>query len=370
MARLRAYGLDPAIAQMRETMARDSEAVLLSRRVSDQRGASDLQAAPVGRLAVRVSHPGYLTVAIDDVDLEARDPLIVTLTQAASLVAKVTPLDFGAQLQPGSRYGFYLRSTELGVWPHPSWPGLPLAMPTRTDAAGELRIDQIPPGSWKIVLQQTIPFAFFSPTVESVVGELVALEAGEARSIELDLTRWIPGELRGLVLLDGEPVVGETVRLGGRGGVSVMTDASGRFRMRLPPGEYGMSVETKQGVYFADQPLVFHTTQTIERRFEFRSRKIGIRVVDGAGEGVPGLRLLLAVLTAGPPEVLTPVGDVLTTDGEGRAIFLGGPTGQVSVSLVGESGFVRVEPETVILDTAAVGRGIRLRVLRSQEKRR
>ncbi len=129
-----------------------------------------------------------------------------------------------------------------------------------SSADGSYRFDSLPPDDYTV--------RFESPSV-GLRFERITLRRGEANRLDARLSSRLTvvppvrpnGTISGTARHEGQPLPGATLRISGESfNTTVVSDANGRFRVAVPPGNYvvfgemtGMSSSTKQAVVRSEQ---------------------------------------------------------------------------------------------------------------------
>ncbi|MHC5064528.1 MAG: sigma-70 family RNA polymerase sigma factor [Planctomycetota bacterium] len=168
---------------------------------------------------------------------------------------------------------------------------------------GSFRVEGLPSGRLEVLLQWLKPIS--QTTRQTVYMEpplaIVDLTAGQEEVIQLDASHLIPGQLEGRVLLAGEPVSDEAIRLVCRRNLrgrevfdrieGAVTDEDGRFSLgALMPGAYSLSVrrvDAEHGeIWLSSSEWVQVSAGRVsEMLFQVKGRRVQIRIV--AADGLP-----------------------------------------------------------------------------------
>ncbi len=214
-----------------QSFSRDAE--------SDSSGSARVELLPGSRLQGAVSHPDYVDVAFDASEYEDGDEIEIRMAGGGTVVVRV--LDADGSPRPGATV-----TCDGGD-------------PRKTDGQGRVRFEQLTPGrhSFAATRQSVVEPSFVigeAPPPEGVPGEAYVRAGGEEEIVlQLDAA----GGVLGLVLEDGAPLTGASVRLkkpaapgamvfgGGQedASLSTRTDEEGIFRLDdLEPGRYELTV--------------------------------------------------------------------------------------------------------------------------------
>jgi hypothetical protein len=247
------------------------------------------------------------------------EPLRVVVGQGATLTGKVVPASVLAQWAPsdedramaqrmGKRGVALLRQRAPGLQlTDPSDPQrmFPAAQRDRIPLAddGSFRIDGVPPGNWNVLLCYTVRLGDGASTGGAeVLARVTGLAEGETRDLTLNASILVPGELRGLVVVDGLPLAAAQVNLRGTrpdgqggskwlNGPSPTTDAEGRFTASLQGGEWTLATAfSRAGTAPLWMELVGVATvrsgKSTEAVFRFERRRVTVRLLSADGQPV------------------------------------------------------------------------------------
>ncbi len=252
--RLRVFAVDEA-----SLSSPHGSALRIQRAKTDARGEVVL-CGPAGRaLALWLPGPKHAPTWVGDVRLDVSAPMVVTVSSGGQVIGSIGPLEllgewrFDAGLPfvgpiPGGQIFSapavsLLRDGNGTPEEHP-------ARPVPLDEFGGFTIDDVPAGTWRILVVRTRGRGGVGSR-EAFDADTVDVRAGAATRVDADLSRFMPGDLEGLVLRNGIPLAETEVRLSvegrGVGFETARTDAQGRFRARLRPGEYGLAVVSAEG---------------------------------------------------------------------------------------------------------------------------
>jgi len=168
----------------------------------------------------------------------------------------------------------------------------------------------------------------------------ISLLDGETRELELDARAFLPGSLRGRILLEGRPLPRAiwtllTAAGNDRNRIQILgppTDELGRFHApRVPPGPCWLRVEAAPGgpagaLYAVERAPVLPGLEAM-MDFHLASAALRIRILALDGETpLPGrtLHLKSAALLSE---------EVLQTDEQGRVLLAPAPPGEIEVYL-------------------------------------
>ncbi|MGE0143792.1 MAG: sigma-70 family RNA polymerase sigma factor [Planctomycetota bacterium] len=272
------------------------DALVLDRGVTDARGVVVVRATPMTNVVLRVGTERVCRAVIPEVELRDGLPRIrVVLPAAARIEGRVSPAQALAELDAT------ISIARLDPASPDAW-GEEIAS-VHVDADGRFVVTSVPEGSCKLQLSDPVNGTVSLQTIEGLI-------AGETRSVELDLTPWMPATIRGVVRIDGglRPTIASVI---GRrhstaatgvartifGGVEVASDGS--FSLRVPGGAYRLrlSAEAADGsmecaMESAEEFQVLPGA-TITQHFEFTRRQVTVRVLDPDGQPLPGRPLIL-----------------------------------------------------------------------------
>ncbi len=232
------------------------------------------------------------------------------------------PAKGGRQDYPAYQPRLVLRSGLGSSHPSDSAAAIPIA------PDGGFEITGVPAGDWTLHVEFWEFDSRGSGGSSSYdVLDVRGLRDGERREVEVDLGRFVKGELRGQLLRDGVAVAGaRLIPRGsiddGRGGqkdgraTSVTTDAEGRFAVKLLPGRWWLNLwssgQTGMGVPLAEQFEV-RSGATVETVIHYAPAALAVRVLDAQGRPLAQRDV---TITAGED-----FGAQRSTDAEGRFVL-------------------------------------------------
>lgn len=174
---------------------------------------------------------------------------------------------------------------------------------------GRYRLVGLRPGVWTLVAG--IDGRSIRRTVEIV---------GEEDVIEVDLHFPQGLTLTGIVLRNGSPLVGASLRLASTEGPpwtsipSASTGYEGRFRLRgLEPGVYRLHVQDRQSGWRTEREVELSSDREI--RVEGWATRVTGQLVDALGEPVANVRVTLRPLTGSGVEFFSPTAASTRADG-------------------------------------------------------
>jgi hypothetical protein len=266
---------------------------------TDARGEATLH-GPVGTaVAVRACGPGHLPEVVAGVDLTAAQPLVVAPAPGAHLQARIVPgRAFAELLGEDKRKVRLFRPLDQGSEPWSGNGSLEVAADDSFAVAGA------PSGAWIPVLETW-------PRASALVGEwhyrsemlpgLVLVDGTNPRAT-IDLSQWSWCELRGRVILDGDPLVDQRVsvveaghRDWPRSRVDARTDLDGRFQVQVRPGRYLVAHgDFGLGASWRSEPVAVEVGDGAgERTFALHTGRLELLLVDARGEPQRGCRMQL-----------------------------------------------------------------------------
>lgn len=266
---------------------------------------------PRGRdLGVCVLGAGHVPARLSPVALEPKEELVVTVSRGAQLVGTIVPPLALAELkrlagaEPGKGFPdgeaprLSLRR-EREVFPKDH--GLAQKkQDLQIHDDGTFRIDGLPTGAWQVQVAYWVAHGQ-GATGRSLPADHVTLVDGATTTIELDLSALLPGAVEGSVHHNGQPLANGSFALQGeRDGSIVKTDAQGRFRTDMLPGDYKAVLgRQNQGRGDPEQwtdilcatPVRVTRGQLTSVALSFASSTVRATVLDHAGKPVAGIAL-------------------------------------------------------------------------------
>jgi protocatechuate 3,4-dioxygenase beta subunit len=283
--------------------------LVLQEGVTDADGRLELQ-GPGGRdLGLCVLGPGHVPLRLSPVRLDAEDELVVRASRGARLVGRIVPAEALAELKRLARAG------EDGAFPAGRQPtlsfhddrrqvfpkghidptastGLRIADDGTFDVAG------VPPGAWRVRVKAWITNEQVASSQGFDADRVELVDGGTTRA-ELDLSAVLPGSLQGQALCNGQPLANGTFVLQGASrGITVSTDAAGRFTASVFPGEYRALLNRQRGPDGWSRiahaaPIRIDRGQTTSAAIVFDSGTLRVTVRDAAGKTVAGIRIFV-----------------------------------------------------------------------------
>lgn len=202
----------------------------ISRSRTDETGLAVLKKLHKGKTGVTVSHPEF-AVTIDTLEVPAEEEKLILLKPGGVVEGVVYP---GlTQHQPPYMIIMHLRgSYDTGE--------LEVPRLTATDGEGKFRVTNLPPGSWRIYVEQRI-FQKDLSTLFDVVDRMdtlkrasVDVESGETTYVEIvlgDQEVGPTGEVLGRVTVDGAAAAGASVHCWINKRYRCTVDASGSYNL-------------------------------------------------------------------------------------------------------------------------------------------
>ncbi|MCA8949580.1 MAG: carboxypeptidase regulatory-like domain-containing protein, partial [Planctomycetes bacterium] len=321
---------------------------------SDAAGEAELAGATGAVYALRVLGPGHRPVVVPAVTLgDELEPLIVQVAAGAAVVGNVTPVAALDELGPsasdrqmaaqlGARGESILADSRPQIVLRPLGGGA--LLPERaSDGAvavdGSYRIDGVPPGTWQVCLGTRIrgPGGASMSRLIVPLATVRDLGPGEERRADLDASKLRPGELRALVLVDGEPLRSGAVALLyrregqhfgsqpiGETALPLRTDGDGHLVASLPPGDWAIeaTVPGRNGGTAKlrnEQVAAVAPAATTECTFVLQRRTLQVRIL--CADGSPAKERRFSIMQE---HYWAAAG---TTDADGRLALESPPTG-------------------------------------------
>ena len=265
-------------------------ALVCQQLVTDAAGEGMLR-GPVGTgLDLVLLGPGHVPVVLPRVDLQAEEPLVVTVRAGATLLGKVTPANAYAELlelaglQPGKVTAWvarHLPSFRLVTATGECVPALDLpAAALQPD--GTFRLEHLPPCDGELRLWFTVERARARQTFTRTLAHCNLREDHENK-VAIDLAALLPGDLDVTVLHNGQVLANDGVMVwwqDGQGqrsaGITTTTDAAGHLQLRSAPGTYSFELKDLP----AENTVAMTAGQTTTARVFFTSGKLLLHVVD------------------------------------------------------------------------------------------
>lgn len=290
------------------TNARD-RVVLLQELTTDADGAALLRGPAERLLDLLLPGPGHVPQIVHGVSLEASEPLVVKVSTGATLRATVKPEGMRGQLlrlahlpadgavpQAERSYlpGFRFVSQSGVMIPTANEPAIELG------ADGTFRIDGVPPGPGELQLCYTLAHGQDAWSGKEAVAHL-ELQDGATCNCEVDLGRFVAGELDATLLHNGQPLGNANIfvtRLGadGRmaGGSAAVSDADGHLRLFGLAGSYSFDWSAAYAPDVrAPEAVALTGGGKTTTNLTFLTGEVQLCVVDTDGHPVLGLRISL-----------------------------------------------------------------------------
>lgn len=294
---------------------------------TDADGRVRLSGPPGKKLGVAALGPGHMPQFVGDVRLDDPSELVIQAAIGARLRGKLVPPEAMVEL---SRLGQGFASgrpwIELVLADNSAREGSHDDARFKVAADGTFDITGLPSGA----LRASVGFwqtQGGSGSTQSMPTREVQLADGATTDVELDLSAILPGELDGRVLWNGAPAANTRIQLvqevndpihGTRfhGDVANL-DADGRFRAKVPTGEYQATLIRKVDSDWArdelDGTVRVVTGQVTTHEFSLWTGTLELTVLDAAGKPVEGLQLAIRKATG--------IGRRLpSTDAKGRLV--------------------------------------------------
>lgn len=275
-------------------------AVVCGEVVSDSRGRADVRLRAGAGYAIRVHAPGYLAQTWTGLRLgQDEGPLRLQVSRGGSIRGQVVPAGLAAELR--RRREKVGRAKELAAClsVEPIWrKGQPVVhaaswrRPITLDEEDRFCIEGLPAGDWRLLLHMSHGRA--------QVAEIRGLGLGEMRELELDLAARRPGRARLQAHLNGRPAADRVLTLrtpDRRSRRLVALDREGVAEVELLPGRYEvfLQVPTEGAgvleVNGAGADLAIRSGERTQRVLHFAAGQLRMRLLDRAGQPVPGVRL-------------------------------------------------------------------------------
>lgn len=286
---------------------------------------------PAATYRLQVTAPGYspcqLVIAANEGVFR---PVVVELSPTTTVRVMVTPPEVGDWLeayaeQQGARVAG--KNCCFALVQASPLPGTKREERIATpQVGGAFDFANVSAGKWLLW--------FRGPLKPSFVGEITVDVAGPTSIDAIDLESMRPGYLKGRVICESH--VGRPILLSigaGDGQLQIPLEASGRFEVALPSGDYHVRtrLERSSGVVDVTFSSRVHVQAGVEVPLELHvsSNGLQIRVVDNmTGEPLPGLRLSVDEDRA--------FGEfrVWTTDAAGEVTIEPCPLGTFGISLL------------------------------------
>lgn len=248
--------------------------------------------------------------------LDAAEPLVATVRRGARLSGRIVPADVVQQYRalalgpaaataapdadeglPGIRL---VRDAAAGVEEHPAAGSGAIA------ADGTFALDGVPPGAWRIELDwQWTADGLSHSHARSPLG-VATLREDATTDVACDAAALRLGELRALVLHNGEPLPDAEVELrcwlphaASEVCLTARTDASGRVHALVPPGRYGCELWDdgarlgRPALLWAVESAHVAAGSRTETAFAFASGTLRLRLRHPDGAPARGLRPIL-----------------------------------------------------------------------------
>jgi hypothetical protein len=320
-------------------------ALQLQETTTDARGDAVLRGPQDRPLALFLPGPGHVPTAVADVSLATPEPLVVTVATGARLVGKVVPAAALAELrrQAGLPTTAGIDKTTAHMQPSVALrrteSGLQVEHPDGQHRAtigedGAFEINGAPPGTWQVAVNWFVKHGEGMAFGASEECAAVDLRDGTTTSIEVDLSRLLPGTLDGLVLHNGAPLADTAVQvvcnfgrdaLGNDRSVEqqVRTDADGRFHFLARAGACTVAWARQRG----DQSYRLRAAgtvdvvagQTVAQTFLLTTGTARVRLLDAQGGPAAKVAIELRDAAGAVRQVLPPTGDDGCTSGETEA---------------------------------------------------
>lgn len=293
---------------------------------TDGEGRVRLSGPPGKKLGVAALGPGHMPQFVGDVRLDDASELVIQAAIGARLRGKLVPPEAMVELgRLGEGFASGRPWIEL-VHADNSREGSHNDARFAVAADGTFDITGLPSGAFRAVV------GFWqtqggSGSTQSLPTRELQLADGATTNVELDLSAILPGELEGRVLWNGAPAAYTRVQLVQEvndpihgthfhGDVANL-DADGRFRAKVPTGEYQATLIRKVDSDWArdelDGTVRVVRGQVTTHEFSLWTGTLELTVLDAAGKPVEGLQL--AIRTA------TGIGGWLpATDAKGRLV--------------------------------------------------
>lgn len=286
--------------------AGNNPALVVGEGVTDADGRIELRGPGDRELGLCVPGPGNVPLRQTGLRLGEPGEFVVYVRRGARLVGRIVPPEATAELkrlagvEPTAAFPERYRPRLALFGTQGRFPkdmvaardlaSLRIADDGSFDAAG------LPTGAWQFEVVHHAVHGSGARELTLACGE-VHLFDGVPIVQDLDLSELLPGTLEGLVLWNGQPLANSNIGLllpGRQEGVA--TNAEGRFRKVLRPGEYEVHVTRllSPGNWAnLPCPTAAHVVrgETTTQTFAVASASLRVTVLDTAGKPVPNLTL-------------------------------------------------------------------------------
>ncbi|HEX6812462.1 MAG TPA: hypothetical protein VF384_12615, partial [Planctomycetota bacterium] len=286
----------------REDFRSGPQAFELAAMTTDAQGECTLRLPTDRPLALLLPGPGNVPLAIPNVVFPANGPLVVTVSRGAVLRGKIGPEAALARIMPPAGTRTMQPSVCLERDEARSSEQFPRQVDRcKVEPDGSFELAGASSGRWNVVVQWFDPQPRGSTWLREAAGT-VDLVDGETTTKTFELSGVLEGELDALVLHNGAPLANaalELKRTVARGGadapqarmlnqdrlVKVDTDATGRLRVDVRPGEYRVAWKPPKGLQqlLADERAVVRVGETTVQAFTIVSGTVKVRLLDAAG---------------------------------------------------------------------------------------
>ncbi|HLQ36557.1 MAG TPA: sigma factor-like helix-turn-helix DNA-binding protein, partial [Planctomycetota bacterium] len=283
--------------------------LLLAESTTDVNGEVRLAGATSATFTLLLIGPGHAPDEVPGVRLDIEEPLVITVSNGATLRGRCTPPEALVELRrlaqlpdhgpvearlrhrlPAIRLG-QLRGTTTRSFPSMRDPPVPMT------EEGTFLLDGAPVGVWEVQLCWTYRSGFSVVNSNESVAD-VRLCADTVTEVVVDLSSLLPGDLDGLVLHDGAPMVGSPLHLTPLGNSplvlskNVTTDAEGRFHCSGDRGQYrlGWNLEPE---LLADETVFITPGRSTAQTFHLRTGTLRVRLLDSRGTPAVGVSIEL-----------------------------------------------------------------------------
>ena len=249
-----------------------------------------MRAASTAGVGLRLNAPGFEPTIVSQVDLASAEPLVVSLHRGARIRGLIRPLDLLRDLRLYSPDTMRARGAGLELQidrldAAGQWRDLSRGGSAEIAADGSFTCVTLEPGDYRLSIRWFRPRDTGSVSVELIqIAEVRNLRRGEERNLgSLHLGHLRRGELRGRVLLNGDPAEGRlnlSYQDESRSETASL-NVDGDYRIALIAGYYWASLQRGHGdrAVFGQQlvQVTAGVTQRMDLRLEARLLKLEVR---------------------------------------------------------------------------------------------
>jgi len=287
---------------------------------TNDKGMLLLSGPPLRDLGLRIFGENHVPLFVNGIRLQDNgEPIQVQVQTGASLVGRIRPREALRRMEEIGRSG----AQESPTGSTSKAPGLKLIQesppnkfppgwfsrfPIAED--GTFKITGINPGSWTLRLLWNRAEGTSSSYHWLALQELVDLRDGEERKLDMDLSRFLMGDVEGSATCNKRPANKWTLHLQARKpslphgittllSVSLALDENGKFATKLMPGLYdcSLSPEYKSGPWRPPYPTgsTLRVTAGGQQKIHLNldTAELRVRLLNHDGKSLPGLRTIL-----------------------------------------------------------------------------